>query len=337
MLQVQGLQDDDEDGGDASGKQPGRVSKSASLPLDLEALLLTMSSFILHPAQGVEQCAHCGAQRLGRAFICIKCDRPWQTAAEGDDRGDQGGGRELSPSSPSSPPVRRGYRVPTHQQPAAGVSQEVAQAAHHDAASPGAAAAVHRAATDRAPLPHVADNEPLKLPQSQPQEAEEACPFCMGPCTCLVGRGGPLQRSPAHTGDPSSEEVPLLVDETQHAFYVRAGGTGSGGSSDDEATHIFREYSPEALDQVGLAPCSCHLLRPFPPLPPAFSLPTPPKPAPSAPSLNQPVAPPSGSDSRCQPHEHVPPSTVDTDRTRAASKKKDTPLPCTRLCLVPEP
>lgn len=231
-------------------------------------------------------CVHCGAARLGRAFICIKCERPWQSTSANENVEAQGAEPGLSPSPPS-PQLRRCYRIPTRASApvsAAGATGAQAATAEEPCAHAPAAVAAESLAPSSAQRqvpPWEGAREVNKPEQAQP----EACQFCSGRCSCLQKMLPPPTAPPIDESVSNSEDVPLLVDETMRAFYVRGGPAPPAESppsynpfddepvasptalqqddaatvpnlirqtsplmqrqANEDATHVFREWSPD--------------------------------------------------------------------------------------------
>jgi len=133
--------------------------------------------------QQVQVCAHCGAKRLGRAFVCIKCENPWRPAAAGGGRvGGEGGGGGGGGEEGARP--RRSFRV-----------------AHPQAAVAAPAGSPPRAASPA--FPHAPlSPQPPSLPASPGHVAAPAsnCQQSIDP------------------QDQLSEEVPLLFDDSLQVY-----------------------------------------------------------------------------------------------------------------------
>ena len=182
--------------------------------------------------QSAQVCAHCNAPRLGRAPICINCDRPWQSAAsqgvvvEAESTGPGLSPPSPSPPSPSSPSVRRSFRISSPSAPVSAMG----------AAGPQVAAAVRTAADEAAEALPLSPQQAQMPPRTgcapnanPPQPQPQACLFCEGKCTCLqkVLPPAPAKSPPAdEEAEAALEDVPLLVDETGSEFYVRGGRGG---------------------------------------------------------------------------------------------------------------
>ena len=164
-------------------------------------------------------CAHCGAKRLGRAFVCVKCEKPWQPAAAGG--ADRGRGEKREDAA--SPPARRSFRVAHPEAVAAAAPAPSASSASPlRAAPPEQRHAPSDSSSSSPPPPPPPRGQLSPARTTLPAQAggggygSAAAPAAAPAPVCLQS-----VRQSADVQDELSEEVPLLFDDS---CQVRARG-----------------------------------------------------------------------------------------------------------------